>query len=210
MVDRVGRDMVPVGMEVPDHAVDRENAAAAGNRSEVTYEVDGESSDSSDIRDGAMGARAVARDGGTVGDTSGKSQGHAPKDSMKQTILPGMSLVVSRQRPLVTQNLTEKGVATSGTKKISGSKSKNLKGERAKPPSVPGHEWRPAAGGWVLWERTTFKGDDEKWKSKRRYVKFYPSSAVEVINGGDVKHSGNEKKRRPSQTGAGTSDRGDG
>lgn len=199
-----------MGVPVPNHVVDWEDVAASGNRSEVRNETVDQRGDSSGIGSSAMGTRAMVRDSGTVGDTSGKSSRLAPKDSMTQTVLPGMSLVASPQRPLVTRNLTEKGVATSGTKRVSINKSKSLEGKKTKPPSVPGHEWRPAAGGWVLWERTTFKGDDEKWKSKRRYVKFYPSSAVEVINGGDVKHRGNGKKQRSSQAGAGAFDRGDG
>lgn len=167
--------MVPVGMEIPDHAVDREDVAAAGNRSEVTYEVDGESGDSSGIGGSAMGARAVARDGGTVGDSSGTSQRHAHKASMKQTILPGMSVVIP---PGVTQTLTQKGVITSATKVAKDKTGKKL----VKPPAVAGHQWRQTGTGWVLWRRTVIMGEDGRRRSKFKYVKFYPFSAMEVIS----------------------------
>jgi hypothetical protein len=77
----------------------------------------------------------------------------------------------------------EEGVKASGTKSGTSSKKSKLGVSTLKPPAVEGHEWRNIDTGWVLWKRFKVPGENGKMKTRRKYVKFYPYHALEVMYG---------------------------
>ena len=78
--------------------------------------------------------------------------------------------------------------ATSGTKRVKPVKSTRRQ-KADKPPTPPGHEWKPDTYGWALYTRKPIMTEAGKRSSKRTYLAFYNHAAIERIYGTDYRQA---------------------